>query len=361
MERRLIVCIFITCLSIFLALRMRNLTNTQTKATKPLVPAIYFFGDSTVDPGNNNELVTVAKANFPPYGRDFIDHKPTGRFTNGKLVTDIASGLAGLPDVVHAYLDPEFQGPRILTGASFASSASGYEDSTSFTLNVLTMGQQWKNFKLYREQLVSMVGRENASEIISGALFVISTGTDDFTNNYYLDPLTRLRYTVTEYQDHLLGHLSKFIQNIYEEGATIFALIGLPSFGCLPSQITLHNLTGGACVDEFNDVAISFDQKCASLLETLKPTLPGFKMGYVNIYNTFFDILKNPRNYGFEEARRGCCGTGLLEASIGCNPITVICQDPSKYVFWDSFHPTEHAYNIVAQNVFPQVVSILQL
>lgn len=46
------------------------------------------FGDSTVDSGNNNYIVTPFKANFPPYGIDFVNHVPTGRFTNGRLVTD---------------------------------------------------------------------------------------------------------------------------------------------------------------------------------------------------------------------------------------------------------------------------------
>lgn len=55
----------------------------------PLVPALIIFGDSVVDVGNNNNLATTAiKANFPPYGRDFVTHKPTGRFCNGKLATD---------------------------------------------------------------------------------------------------------------------------------------------------------------------------------------------------------------------------------------------------------------------------------
>ena len=47
------------------------------------------FGDSTVDPGNNNWLQTAAKANFPPYGMSFYGGKPTGRFSNGRLITDI--------------------------------------------------------------------------------------------------------------------------------------------------------------------------------------------------------------------------------------------------------------------------------
>lgn len=54
----------------------------------PLVPALIIFGDSIVDVGNNNNLNTIVKANFLPYGRDFVSHRPTGRFCNGKLATD---------------------------------------------------------------------------------------------------------------------------------------------------------------------------------------------------------------------------------------------------------------------------------
>lgn len=47
------------------------------------------FGDSTVDPGNNNRLQTVMRANFLPYGASFLGGRPTGRFSNGRLITDI--------------------------------------------------------------------------------------------------------------------------------------------------------------------------------------------------------------------------------------------------------------------------------
>lgn len=50
--------------------------------------AIYVFGDSTMDPGNNDYLDTVFRSNFPPYGKDFFNHTPTGRFSNGRLTTD---------------------------------------------------------------------------------------------------------------------------------------------------------------------------------------------------------------------------------------------------------------------------------
>jgi len=60
---------------------------------QPLVPAMFIFGDSVVDAGNNNHLYTIIKANFPPYGRDFVNHKPTGRFCNGKLASDLTGTL----------------------------------------------------------------------------------------------------------------------------------------------------------------------------------------------------------------------------------------------------------------------------
>jgi hypothetical protein len=74
----------VTCL-----LALLPLNTTQTNPSKPMVSASYIFGDSTADPGNNDGLATIFKTNFPPYGRDLADQKPTGRFTNGKLVTDI--------------------------------------------------------------------------------------------------------------------------------------------------------------------------------------------------------------------------------------------------------------------------------
>ena len=52
------------------------------------VTCVLVFGDSSVDPGNNNVLQTTMKSNFPPYGKDFFHGHPTGRFSNGRLAPD---------------------------------------------------------------------------------------------------------------------------------------------------------------------------------------------------------------------------------------------------------------------------------
>lgn len=60
-------------------------------------PSMLVFGDSTVDPGNNNKLRTSAKANFAPYGMNFFGGQPTGRFCDGRLATDILGNCISLP------------------------------------------------------------------------------------------------------------------------------------------------------------------------------------------------------------------------------------------------------------------------
>jgi hypothetical protein len=95
------------------------------------VPALIVFGDSTVDAGNNNFIPTVATGNFPPYGRDFDRGVATGRFSNGRLVTDFLSEAFGLPSSVPAYLDPGYTIDQLATGVSFASGGTGLDDLTA--------------------------------------------------------------------------------------------------------------------------------------------------------------------------------------------------------------------------------------
>lgn len=55
---------------------------------EPQVPCYFIFGDSLVDNGNNNNIQSLARANYLPYGIDFPDG-PTGRFSNGKTTVDV--------------------------------------------------------------------------------------------------------------------------------------------------------------------------------------------------------------------------------------------------------------------------------
>ena len=51
--------------------------------------ALFVFGDSAFDVGNNNYINTTTnyQVNFWPYGESFFKY-PTGRFSNGRIISD---------------------------------------------------------------------------------------------------------------------------------------------------------------------------------------------------------------------------------------------------------------------------------
>ncbi|XAR68136.1 Triacylglycerol lipase [Bertholletia excelsa] len=316
------------------------------------VPAIIVFGDSSVDAGNNNQISTILKSNFAPYGRDFYGGRATGRFCNGRIPPDFISEAFGLRPYVPAYLDPMFNISDFAVGVCFASAGTGYDNATSDILSVIPLWKEVEYYKDYQNKLRDYVGTERANTIISEALYLISLGTNDFLENYYTLPQRRLQYTVEEYQDFLLGIAGNFVRELYGLGARKMSLAGLPPMGCLPLERTTNfflRWRGGGCIEEYNEVAITFNGKLSGLLEELNKELSGMRVVFSNPYDIFLRMIKNPSEFGFEVASVACCATGLFEMSYLCDeysPFT--CTDANKYVFWDSFHPTERTNQIIS-------------
>lgn len=75
--------------STFLVARFAVADLQQSYNVSNIIPAVFVFGDSIVDTGNNNYLVTLAKGNIPQNGKNFMGGKATGRFSDGKIPSDI--------------------------------------------------------------------------------------------------------------------------------------------------------------------------------------------------------------------------------------------------------------------------------
>lgn len=67
---------------------MVAMTMNMLAKSEPIAPCYFIFGDSLVDNGNNNQLQSLARANYFPYGIDFA-LGPTGRFSNGRTTVDV--------------------------------------------------------------------------------------------------------------------------------------------------------------------------------------------------------------------------------------------------------------------------------
>lgn len=317
------------------------------------VPAVFFFGDSYGDTGNNDYIATLIKANFPPYGRDFIHHIPTGRVSNGKLIPDYFVEGLGVKDLLPAYLDPKIQDSDLITGVSFASAGTGLDNLTSEILEVIPFWKEVDYFKEYKTRLIGLVGAERADMILSEAIYFIVIGTNDFIFNYYTFPFRSCHYTVSQYTDFLLQTYESYIKDLYGLNARKIGLINVPPLGCLPIERTLHFLESkGECVEEINRAASGFNEGLNAMIEQLKPVLPGLKIVSLDYYALILDFIQNPGKSGFEVTAKACCGTGYIETGLLCNKLTPFtCADADKYLFFDSVHLSQKAYQDIA-NIF---------
>ncbi|XP_065857580.1 GDSL esterase/lipase EXL3-like [Euphorbia lathyris] len=309
-------------------------------------PALIVFGDSIVDPGNNNYINTMIKCDFPPYGRDFRGAKPTGRFSNGLIPSDLIAQELGIKDLVPPYLDHNLKPEDLVTGVSFASGGSGYDPETPKSVSVLSLSDQLDMFKEYLSKIEAAFGEERKEEILSKSLYLVCIGSDDIANTYYILPFRRIHYDLNSYTDLLLNSASTFYQELYKRGARKIAVLGLPPLGCVPSQRTIAGGFLRNCSDKANEAAKLFNSKISSKIDSLNTQLPGVKLVYFDIYYPLLSLILNPAKYGFEVATKGCCGTGNIEVSILCNPGVEghSCPDASKYIFWDSYHPSQQTY-----------------
>ncbi|XP_022143974.1 GDSL esterase/lipase At5g03810-like [Momordica charantia] len=326
----------------------------------PLVPALCIFGDSVVDVGNNNNLLTVVKANFPPYGRDFVTHTPTGRFCNGKLATDFTAESLGFSSYPPAYLSQDATGNRLLTGANFASAASGFYDGTAQLYHAISLTQQLNYYKEYQNKVVNMVGRGKGNSIFSGAIHLLSAGSSDFIQNYYVNPLLYRTYSPAQFSDILITSYSTFIQNLYGLGARRIGVTGLPPLGCLPAAITLFCSGSNQCIQRLNQDAIAFNTKLKSTSQSLQNKFSDLKLVVFDIYQPLLNMISKPAENGFFESRRACCGTGTVETSLLCNSGSIgTCSNATGYVFWDGFHPTESANQVLAGDLISQGFALI--
>ncbi|CAH9104493.1 unnamed protein product [Cuscuta europaea] len=72
-----------------------------------IIKRIYAFGDSFTDTGNTHSATGPSSFTYvsnPPYGRTFF-HRPTNRYSDGRLVIDFVTQALSLP-FLPPYLNP---------------------------------------------------------------------------------------------------------------------------------------------------------------------------------------------------------------------------------------------------------------
>nr|GMD07675.1 GDSL esterase/lipase At1g74460 [Ipomoea batatas] len=140
---------------------------------------------------------------------------------------------------------------------------------------------------------------------------------------------------------------------LHSLGARRLIVFGLGPMGCIPLQRVLS--TSGGCQDRTNQLAMAFNEGAANLVNELSATLPNASFKFGDAYDVVNDLITNPNKYGFSNSDSPCCSFGRIRPALTCIPASTLCKDRSKYVFWDEYHPTDSANELVANEMIKKL------
>ncbi|VVB00019.1 unnamed protein product [Arabis nemorensis] len=330
-------------------------TNATKQGKNATIPALIVFGDSIMDTGNNNNLPTLLKCNFPPYGKDFISGLATGRFSDGRVPSDLIAEKLGLAKTLPAYMNRNLKPKDLLKGVTFASGGTGYDPLTAKIMSVISVWDQLTYFKEYISKIKKNFGEEKAQNILDNSFFVVVSSSNDLAHTYLAQSH---RYDRTSYANFLADSAVKFVRELHKLGARKIGVFSAVPVGCVPLQRTVFGgiFTRG-CNKPLNNMAKQFNSRLSPALDSLDKELDGIIL-YIDVYDTLFDMIQHPKRYGFVVADRGCCGIGSLAISYMCNSLNPFtCSNSSAYIFWDSYHPTERAYQVIVDKLLDKYLS----
>lgn len=324
---------------------------------------IYAFGDSFTDTGNTHSAtapLAFGHVSNPPYGTTFF-HRPTNRYSDGRLVVDFLSASLSLPFLPPYLVPSSVSSPH---GVNFAVAGSTALDHKVFiehnvTLDITpqSLGTQlgWFDGYLARRGCGG-AGSPGCAAAVRGALFWVGEiGVNDYA--YSLGSSLSPEFIRREATQNLLN----FLQEILNRGAKNIVVQGLPLIGCLPLSMILSQSTDrdeNGCSSSINKISYLHNSVIQAKLQELRRRHPFAVISYADYLGAHLAVIKNPKASGFTEPFKACCGVGGgaynfdIYSTCGSPEASKACSDPSKYVNWDGVHLTEAMYRRVADMFF---------
>ncbi|KAK9022702.1 hypothetical protein V6N11_002946 [Hibiscus sabdariffa] len=325
----------------------------QQQLPKKQVP-FFIFGDSFLDAGNNNYIntSTLDQANFWPYGLTYFKF-PTGRFSDGRLLSDFIAKRAKLP-LIPPFLQPGLR--QYYHGVNFASSGAGALAET-FRGFVIDLKTQLSNYYQVASWFRHTLGNDEGEATISRAVHLFSIGSNDYMSPFLTNPTILNNYNDSTYVGMVIGNLTTVIKEIYRVGGRKFAFINVPELGCVPGMRIIKSDNNGSCLEDATRLATLHNKALSKLLFELEKRLEGFKYSLFDFNSNLRQRMQHPSKYGFKEGETACCGSGQYRGVFSCGGKRRVkefelCKNPKEYVFWDSYHLTERIYRQFADQMW---------
>ncbi|GMY35321.1 GDSL esterase/lipase At1g29670-like [Fagus crenata] len=315
----------------------------------PQAPCLFFFGDSIVDDGNNNNLQTKAKANYRPYGIDF-PKGPTGRFTNGRNLADFIAQYLGFENYIPPFATAS--GQEVLQGVNYASGSAGirYESGKQLGDNI-SMDRQLQNHQITISNIIKLLGNNEslAATYLSKCIYSVVVGNNDYINNYLMPQyyLTSHLYNPEQYATVLSQQFYQQLLTLFKQGARKVVVFGLGQLGYIPYELATCG-TNASCVNNINNAVQLFNDKLISLLSNINKNQIDAKFTYINI-----TAIAISASTGSTITNVPCCEVSRTgQPGVQCIANGETCANRTQYAYWDGVHPTEVSYEFLAERAY---------
>ena len=314
-----------------LGLLFAAVVGSPAVAAQPNYAAMYVFGDSLSDTGNDfaattaQQMVPAIPPSVTPYATYW-----QGRFSNGPVAVEYLWRLMSRNNkaaLVPSMLDTSVD-KKSSVNFAFGGAGSGVHNLTPTGFQVPGLLGQ---VGLYT---AALAGKKSNAQ----ALYVVWSGSNDYLQNLGSDP-----YAV-------VGNIATSIRSLYATGARDFLVPNLPDLGGTP----LVKAQGGAV--PFTALSKGHNALLASTLGTLSSILPGVKIMPVNVF-ALGEALVNGGLVNTDVPALAFLSpnTGAVDCLFR-QPSTCVDVPQAGFVapflYWDVLHPTTQVHGLIGTAMY---------
>lgn len=318
------------------------------------VPAYFVLGDTFVDGGNNNFIASnVPKANFKPYGITYFKGIPTGRFSDGRIFSDLQAVPFKLSLAV-----PSLSSPTDLqkkTSINYASGGAGIFRTSSVAMgagNAISFENQVIAYETYAADVIFQFGADEAMLSLSGAIYHVNFGSADILAYFTKPAYATTAGTVSKFIDGLAFEYQRMIERLYLQGARKVVVFGVGPLHKSPQVVLLASKfqsSDGRRLCASMDAAIrQLNRQLLHMVNVLNADNElgmehaSLQLVYADVYGAGLSIIKSPASHGLTDVKNACCGAGKYGAEVACGtPGHKVCRSPSKSLYWNDMQFTE--------------------
>jgi phospholipase/lecithinase/hemolysin len=300
----------------FVAAAATSAMAAPPKATPPSYQALYVFGDSLSDTGNDIAATAPSGTPVPPPNAYW-----QGRFSNGPVAVEYMWRLLSRDNTaqVTPFLPAQTLANKTVNFA-FGGAGTGLQNLTPNGFQVPGLLGQ---VNMYSATL-------GASKSNPNALFVVWAGANDYLQRLSSDP-----YKVVD-------NVEDAIVTLYKTGAREFLVPNLPNIGDAP----LSKAQGaGALMTGF---AFRHNLLLAIKLNTLSRRLPGIRITQLDVF-AMGELLDRAAFIDSDVPATEFLTPGS-SACLFVNPVVCPKVDQGAvppFMYWDVLHPTTQVHGVI--------------